>query len=154
MDNKLLLIFILLFLSFLLLFYYLKLKSNIIMLLSIIVVLCINKLIVQKDYFDGNKFKEPRDPEDGYRQRDLIDYILNFGNETKPTPIKYDFIGSTPSDNSTINNTIDKTDWKEILKNIKSELSDRPTPHASRIPKYKFIGSKPLVKTTISQNSY
>ena len=89
MDNKLLLVFILLFLSFLLLFYYLKLKSNIIMLLSIIIVLCINKLIVQKEYFIENEHE--------YRQRDLIEYILNYGKKTvKPSPIKYDFIGSVP----------------------------------------------------------
>ena len=48
MDTKILLIFILLFLVFLLFFYYIKLESNIVLLLGIIIVLCINKLIVQK----------------------------------------------------------------------------------------------------------
>jgi hypothetical protein len=159
MDNKLLLIFILLFLSFLLLFYYLKLKSNIIMLLSIIIVLCINKLIVQKEYFEEIKltFKEAQDVEGGYRQRDLIDYILNFGKKkNKPHSIKYDFIGSTPHLLTNINkdtsedNKTNKT-WKKILSNMKSELLPRPVIPYKSIPKYDFIGSTPLVKLTISQ---
>jgi hypothetical protein len=113
MDNKLLLIFILLFLSFLLLFYYLKLKTNIIMLLSIIIVLCINKLIVQKEYFyDTDNFEHIYDK--------LIDYLLsNPKNETNPLS-KLSFLGSESAEDvpTQKSQTPDDT-WQTILSNMK-----------------------------------
>lgn len=52
MNSKLLLVFILIFLVLLFLFQYLKQDSNIIVLLSVIIILCVNKLIMQKEYFN------------------------------------------------------------------------------------------------------
>ena len=137
MDNKLLLIFILLFLSFLLLFYYLKLKSNIIMLLSIIVVLCINKLIIQKEYFIENE------NEHKYRQRDIIEYILNYGKKIlEETHIKYDFIGSTPHPLSITTNTQPKfKKWRNVLNNMITELPNRPVIPEQIIPTLQFPDS-------------
>jgi hypothetical protein len=111
MDTKLLLTFILLFLSFLLLFYYLKLKTNIVILLSIIVVLCINKLIVQKEYFT----------ETNYIHRDLIDYMIG---DTEP-PVNKKI--SLPFNGSNINiESIPTTSftWKSILKQIKGKYTN------------------------------
>jgi len=51
MDTRLIFVFILLFLMLLLWFQYNKLESNIIVLLSMILILLINKLLIQKDYF-------------------------------------------------------------------------------------------------------
>ena len=137
MDNKLLLIFILLFLLFLLLFYYLKLKSNIIMLLSIIVVLCINKLIIQKEYFIENKLEHQ------YRQRDIIEYILNYGKKRpEETQIRYNFIGSTPQPLSITTNTQPEfKKWRKVLNNMKIELPNRPVIPDTIIPKFKFPDS-------------
>jgi len=51
MNSHIILTFILLFLIILLWFHYFKIQSNIVVLLSIINILLINKLIVQKEYF-------------------------------------------------------------------------------------------------------
>ena len=51
MDKKIILIFIFLFLTLLLWFQYFKIESNIVVLLSIILILLINKLLIQKEYF-------------------------------------------------------------------------------------------------------
>ena len=51
MEPRVIFVFILLFLVILLWFQYNKLESNIVILLSIILILLINKLLIQKDYF-------------------------------------------------------------------------------------------------------
>jgi hypothetical protein len=134
MDNKLLLIFILLFLSFLLLFYYLKLKTNIIMLLSIIIVLCINKLIVQKEYFT----------ETDYIRRDLINYMLNYkGDEDgieNNSKLSLSFYGSEQNPSSTLP-TKKNEPWQTVLTNILNLLKFQPTKSANEIPNIPFIKS-------------
>ena len=115
MDNKLLLIFILLFLSFLLLFYYLKLKTNIIMLLSIIIVLCINKLIVQKEYFNDSDSNEIHN--------ELIDHMIS----TKPSKEKtspFSFYGSESGNTKSHPNATSKATFHNILKSIKKGILD------------------------------
>ena len=108
------------------------------------------------EYFGENTFKDVQDIEGGYRQRDLIDYILNFGiKKNKPQPIIYKFISSTPpfvTTNVIKDTDVPKKTWKQILSNMKSELLPRPVIPDKLSPKYDFIGSTPLAKTTISQD--
>ena len=122
MDNKLLLIFILLFLSFLLLFYYLKLKTNIIMLLSIIIVLCINKLIVQKEYFNDNY---------DHIYNELIAW-MNSSPDNESTPELFRFNGSESGLKTTAAQSENaESGWENILKSMKKLHDPLPTQHQS-----------------------
>ena len=136
MDNKLLLIFILLFLSFLLLFYYLKLKTNVIMLLSIIIVLCINKLIVQKEYFNER--------DDIIRK--LINYMVNDNNDESPTPAQLPFLGSEQETNDNevnSNNTasVPTKRWRQVLTEIRTKFSNNHVSDNTTISTLPFINS-------------
>jgi len=111
MYTKLLLLFILLFLVFLLLFYYLKLKTNIIFLLSIIIVLCINKLIIQTEFFDYDI------------KYNIIDIIQQFKPKTNTdsTP-KLTFMGY--SKNSVLDSTTKKIlSDDEILNKLRNKYN-------------------------------
>ena len=156
MDNKLLLVFILLFLSFLLLFYYLKLKTNLIMLLSIIIVLCINKLIVQKEYFfeskgvSGEAVVGLNEDPNKYIERGLIDYILRSGEAGSDNLVaQLPFYGSEKTTSSTPTLKTKKGAWREILKLIRDDYTkdpqDEPSSSLAQIP---FNGSETPTTST------
>ena len=150
MDNKLLLIFILLFLSFLLLFYYLKLKTNIIMFLSIIIVLCVNKLIIQKEYY---KDKQSTKAQKKLIKRGLIDYMLDdepVSNFNTFMP----FLGSEPNKSiatTSVNTNEEQPSWNEILSEMRDEINTEPVNNSKAIPTFSFL--KSLETPTTSTNN-
>ena len=117
MYTKILLLFILLFLVFLLLFYYLKLKTNIIFLLSIIIVLCINKLIIQTEFFEDDI---------KYNIIDIIQQLKIDANSNSNSTPKLTFMGSST------NSVLDRT-TKKILSNdeILNKLRNKYKPKSS-----------------------
>jgi len=149
MDNKLLLVFILLFLSFLLLFYYLKLKTNVIMLLSIIIVLCINKLIVQKEYFN--------ETEDIIRK--LINYMVTDNNVDPKLKSYLPFLGSQESNDTKVNrnNTapVPTKLWSDVLIKMREEIPNKQVSDNTPISTLLFTKSLPtptknvIIPTTI-----
>ena len=104
------------------------------MLLSIIIVLCINKLIVQKEYFT----------EKDYIKRDLINYMLTYKGEEDGTgnnsELSLSFYGSEQNPSPTLPTTKTET-WQKVLTNILNTLHIQPTNSANEIPKIPFIKS-------------
>ena len=141
MDNKLLLIFILLFLSFLLLFYYIKLKTNIIMFLSIIIVLCVNKLIIQKEYYTDKKLV--REKKQKLIKRGIIDYMLKKKPESKINSFM-PFLGSVPNQSTattSVNTNKKQPSWDEILTNMREEIKTVPVNEQQSVSNFSFSGS-------------
>ena len=123
MNNKLLLVFILLFLVFLLIFYYLKLKTNLILLLSVIIVLCINNLILQTEYFNDS-FKTYNN---NNIARSLIQYIQDyiFKQTKSKTPTYVPTFNSSDLKGSINNIPVCSTSCS--LRNMLNNIKPKPT---------------------------
>ena len=100
------------------------------MLLSIIIVLCINKLIVQKEYFNDNY---------DHIYDELIAW-MNSSPDNESTPELFRFNGSESGLKTTAQVTNPVPNWKIILDNMKKRHDPLPTQHQSL---FTFDGSIP-----------
>tara|TARA_B100001093_G_C26492146_1_gene869530 strand:- start:1 stop:363 length:363 start_codon:yes stop_codon:yes gene_type:complete len=120
MNANFIFLFLFVFLVILVTMYQLKLNSLMTCLLTIIIILLINKLIVQKDYFTDNK--------NNVMRQILSSFITNLEVKTKPaTNINSDTdlqTQTTISQNELIQFSTKKQSFLDILKEILSNLNN------------------------------